>query len=101
MLRLCRAQVSELRAGEVGYLCASIKSVADARVGDTITHKARPAEEALPGYKEVQPMVFCGMFPTDADDFQDLRDALGKLQLNDAALQFEPEVSSAMGFGFR
>ena len=66
-----------------------------------ITTKASTASEALPGYEEAQPMVFCGMFPTDADDFQNLRDALGKLQLNDAALQFEPEVSSAMGFGFR
>lgn len=85
----------------MGYLAASIKTVADARVGDTITLKKQPASEPLPGYEEAQPMVFCGMFPTDADDFQDLREALGKLQLNDAALQFEPEVSSAMGFGFR
>jgi len=91
----------ELLPGEVGCLNASIKTVADARVGDTVTLKADPAAEALPGYAEAQAMVFCGMFPTDADDFQKLRDALGRLQLNDAALVFEPEVSSAMGFGFR
>jgi len=82
-------------------LAASIKSVADARVGDTITLKKRPAKEALPGYREATPMVFCGLFPTDAAQFPDLREALGKLQLNDAALRFEPEVSPAMGFGFR
>lgn len=94
-------EVDALYAGEVGYLAASIKQVADARVGDTITLKKRPAEEALPGYTEVQPMVFCGLFPTDADQYTELREALLKLQLNDAALRFEPEVSSAMGFGFR
>ncbi|CDP16015.1 unnamed protein product [Coffea canephora] len=94
-------QVEELRAGEVGYLSASIKSVADARVGDTITHYTRRAEQSLPGYKEATPMVFCGLFPIDADQFPELRDALEKLQLNDAALKFEPETSSAMGFGFR
>ncbi|XP_027078580.1 translation factor GUF1 homolog, chloroplastic [Coffea eugenioides] len=94
-------QVEELRAGEVGYLSASIKSVADARVGDTITHYTRRAEQSLPGYKEATPMVFCGLFPVDADQFPELRDALEKLQLNDAALKFEPETSSAMGFGFR
>lgn len=94
-------EVDELYAGEVGYLAASIKQVADARVGDTITLKRTPAAEALPGYTEAMPMVFCGLFPTDADQYPDLRDALLKLQLNDAALAFEPEVSSAMGFGFR
>ncbi|XP_020577906.1 translation factor GUF1 homolog, chloroplastic isoform X2 [Phalaenopsis equestris] len=94
-------QVDELYAGEVGYLSASIRSVADARVGDTITHFARKAETSLPGYEEATPMVFCGLFPVDADQFPELRDALEKLQLNDAALRFEPETSSAMGFGFR
>ena len=90
-----------LQAGDVGYLAASIKAVADARVGDTITLKKRQASEALPGYQEATPMVFCGLFPTDADAFADLREALGRLQLNDAALRYEPEVSPAMGFGFR
>ncbi|KAK9011481.1 hypothetical protein V6N11_044329 [Hibiscus sabdariffa] len=94
-------QVDELYAGEVGYLSASIRSVADARVGDTITHHDRKAESSLPGYEEATPMVFCGLFPVDADQFPELRDALEKLQLNDAALKFEPETSSAMGFGFR
>lgn len=94
-------QDEELYAGEVGYLSASIRSVADARVGDTITHYSRKAEQSLPGYKEATPMVFCGLFPVDADQFHELRDALDKLQLNDAALKFEPETSSAMGFGFR
>ncbi|CAI5481647.1 unnamed protein product, partial [Closterium sp. Yama58-4] len=96
-----------LYAGEVGYLAASIRQVADARVGDTITHAGGagkggpPAKESLPGYREAVPMVFCGLFPIDADQFPSLREALEKLQLNDAALQFEPESSSAMGFGFR
>ncbi|XWS44539.1 hypothetical protein CRYUN_Cryun15aG0054400 [Craigia yunnanensis] len=94
-------QVEELYAGEVGYLSASIRSVADARVGDTLTHYGRRAESSLPGYAEATPMVFCGLFPVDADQFPELRDALEKLQLNDAALKFEPETSSAMGFGFR
>ncbi|GFQ03676.1 translation factor guf1 homolog chloroplastic [Phtheirospermum japonicum] len=94
-------QVDQLNAGEVGYISASIRSVADARVGDTITHYSRKAEKSLPGYKEATPMVFCGLFPVDADQFHELRDALEKLQLNDAALKFEPETSSAMGFGFR
>ncbi|MGL4620555.1 MAG: translation elongation factor 4, partial [Chroococcidiopsis sp.] len=94
-------QVEELHAGEVGYLAAAIKAVADARVGDTITLAAKPAAQALPGYTEAKPMVFCGMFPTDSDEFENLRDALEKLRLNDAALQYEPETSSAMGFGFR
>ncbi|MCO5574007.1 hypothetical protein L7F22_027785 [Adiantum nelumboides] len=94
-------QVDELVAGEVGYVAASIRSVADARVGDTITNAAKKAETALPGYQEATPMVFCGLFPVDADQFTELRDALEKLQLNDAALKYEPESSTAMGFGFR
>ncbi|CAD6248035.1 unnamed protein product [Miscanthus lutarioriparius] len=94
-------QVDELYAGEVGYLSASIRSVADARVGDTITHYSKKADHALPGYSQATPMVFCGLFPIDADQFEELREALEKLQLNDAALKFEPESSSAMGFGFR
>lgn len=94
-------QVNELYAGEVGYLAASIRSVLDARVGDTITNSVKRAETGLPGYKEATPMVFCGLFPVDADQFTELREALGKLQLNDAALKFEPETSGAMGFGFR
>ena len=94
-------QVQELHAGEVGYFSASIKAVADARVGDTITLASNPASEPLPGYTEAKPMVFCGLFPTDADQYPDLREALDKLNLSDAALKFEPETSSAMGFGFR
>ena len=94
-------QVNELHAGEVGYLAASIRAVADARVGDTITLNSKKASQALPGYAEANPMVFCGMFPIDADQFEDLREALEKLELNDAALHYEPETSSAMGFGFR
>ena len=96
-----QVQVDELHAGEVGYLAAAIKTVADARVGDTITLTAKPAKEPLPGYTEAKPMVFCGLFPTDADQYADLKDALEKLKLNDAALSYEPETSSAMGFGFR
>ena len=94
-------QVDELHAGEVGYLAAAIKRVAHARVGDTITSAIDSAPEAFPGYEEAKPMVFCGMFPTDADQFEDLREALTKLKLNDAALNYEPETSNAMGFGFR
>ncbi|MEB3360756.1 MAG: translation elongation factor 4 [Synechococcaceae cyanobacterium] len=94
-------EVESLHAGEVGYLAASIKAVADARVGDTITLASAPASEPLPGYTEAKPMVFCGLFPTDADQYPDLREALDKLRLSDAALQYEPETSSAMGFGFR
>ena len=94
-------QVQELHAGEVGYLAAAIKTVAHARVGDTITLAQTPASEAFPGYQEAKPMVFCGLFPTDADQFEDLREALVKLKLNDAALSYEPETSNAMGFGFR
>jgi GTP-binding protein LepA len=94
-------QVDELHAGEVGYLAASIKTVVDARVGDTITSAIAPAKEPFPGYEEAKPMVFCGMFPIDADQYADFKDALEKLKLNDAALCYEPENSSAMGFGFR
>ncbi|MFR8001803.1 MAG: translation elongation factor 4 [Hydrogeniiclostridium sp.] len=93
--------VSELTAGEVGYIAASIKAVKDATVGDTITRADNPAGEALPGYRPVQPMVFCGIYPADGAKYPDLREALEKLQLNDAALSFEPETSVALGFGFR
>jgi GTP-binding protein LepA len=96
-----QVEVDELHAGEVGYFAASIKAVADARVGDTITLVNNPAVEALDGYAEAKPMVFCGLFPTDADQYPELREALDKLRLNDAALNYEPETSSAMGFGFR
>lgn len=91
----------ELSAGMVGYITASLKNVKDTRVGDTVTDNKRPCSEALPGYKKVQPMVYCGMYPADGAKYQDLRDALEKLQLNDAALQFEPETSIALGFGYR
>ena len=90
-----------LSAGEVGYIAASIKNVREARVGDTVTLASRPAAEPLPGYRAVQPMVFCGIYPADGAHYSDLRDALEKLQLNDAALTFEPETSVALGFGFR
>lgn len=91
----------ELSAGMVGYITASIKNVKDARVGDTVTDADRPCEKPLPGYKKVNPMVYCGMYPADGAKYPDLRDALEKLQLNDASLQFEPETSIALGFGFR
>ena len=91
----------ELSAGMVGYVTASIKNVKDTRVGDTITDEERPCETPLPGYKKVNPMVFCGVYPADGAKYQDLRDALEKLQLNDASLFFEPETSIALGFGFR
>ena len=91
----------ELSAGMVGYVTASLKNVKDTRVGDTVTDANRPAAEALPGYKKVNPMVYCGMYPADGAKYPDLRDALEKLQLNDASLQFEPETSIALGFGFR
>ncbi len=91
----------ELSAGMVGYITASLKNVKDTRVGDTITEAARPCAQPLPGYKKVNPMVYCGMYPADSTKYPDLRDALEKLQLNDAALQFEAETSIALGFGFR
>lgn len=94
-------KVQQLAAGEVGYLSASIKKILDAKVGDTITEAYRPAAEALPGFQVVKPFVFSGLYPAEAEDYQDLREALEKLQLNDAALSFEPETSVALGFGFR
>ena len=94
-------EVKELKAGEVGYLYASIKSIENVKVGDTITLDTNRAEEKLPGYKEMKPMVYCGLYPIEANKFEDLREALEKLKLNDAALSFEPETSKALGFGFR
>ncbi len=91
----------ELRAGEVGYITASIKNIKTTRVGDTVTEAERPAAEPLPGYKQVTPMVYCGLYPSDNARYSELRDALEKLQLNDASLFFEPETSAALGFGFR
>jgi GTP-binding protein LepA len=93
--------LGELGTGEVGFFTAAIKQVADTRVGDTITDEKNPTAEALPGFKPAQPVVFCGLFPVDAADFEDLRDAMGKLRLNDASFSFEPESSAALGFGFR
>jgi GTP-binding protein LepA len=93
--------VEELTVGDVGFVSASIKSVGDTRVGDTITSAERPAAEQLPGYRSINPMVFCGLYPVDTSEYNDLRDALDKLQLNDASLQYEPETSQALGFGFR
>ena len=95
------ADVRELTAGEVGFLCGSIKELGDARVGDTITLADNPAAIPVPGFKEVKPMVFCGLYPTESDDYENLKAALEKLQLNDAAFSFEPETSQALGFGFR
>ena len=92
---------SQLRAGEVGYITASIKTVSEAHVGDTVTLASNPAAEALPGYRKVNPMVFCGVYPADGADYENLKEALAKLQLNDASLTFEPETSGALGFGFR
>jgi len=91
----------ELQAGEVGYIAASIKNLSDIRVGDTITKKNEPANEPLPGYKKVNPMVYCGLYPVDGSDYENLKVALEKLKLNDAALEYEPETSTALGFGFR
>lgn len=93
--------VDELQAGEVGYITASMKDVRDTRVGDTITEASRPADKPLPGYRPAVPMVFCGIYPADGAKYDELKDALEKLQLNDAALSFEPETSAALGFGFR
>ena len=94
-------KATELTAGEVGYITASIKTVGDAHVGDTVTTAENPATEVLPGYRKVNPMVYCGLYPADGSDYEVLRDALEKLQLNDASLSYEPETSSALGFGFR
>lgn len=91
----------QLQTGEVGFLTAAMKTIGDAGVGDTITNAAHPAHEALPGYRKAKPMVFCGLYPSNADAYNDLRDAIEKLKLNDAALDFEPETSAALGFGFR
>jgi GTP-binding protein LepA len=91
----------ELASGEVGYLIPGLKNVAEAKVGDTVTIQARPADKPLPGYKDVKPMVFAALYPTDSDDYPQLRDALEKLRLNDASLSYEPETSQALGFGFR
>ncbi|MDI6802958.1 MAG: translation elongation factor 4 [Bacteroidota bacterium] len=101
VLEMKRVRTGSLKAGDVGYLVAGVKDVHDTKVGDTITNADNPASERLPGYKEVKSMVFAGLYPTNADDFALLRDSLEKLQLNDAALIFEPETSSALGFGFR
>ena len=92
---------TSLGPGEIGFITAGIKTVADCRVGDTITEDRRPAAEPLPGFKPVQPVVFCGLFPTDAADYERLRDSLAKLRLNDASFEYEPETSVALGFGFR
>ncbi|MBD3617754.1 MAG: elongation factor 4 [Gracilimonas sp.] len=100
-LKMKKEPTKELRAGEVGYVIGSVKSLQDVRVGDTITKVDNPAETPIPGYQEAKPMVFSGIFPTDSDDFEDLRAALEKLQLNDASLSYEPETSKALGFGFR
>jgi GTP-binding protein LepA len=101
ILGLKRIKKNELSAGDVGYLIPGIKDVHDTKVGDTVTHQKNGATEPLPGYKEVKPMVYSGLYPTDADDFEDLRDALDKFRLNDSALVFQPETSAALGFGFR
>ncbi len=100
-LKLKMAPMPELGPGDVGYVIGSVKDVADTRVGDTVTHQRGGASEQLPGYRDVKPMVFSGIYPTDSADFEDLRAALEKLQLNDAALTYEPETSAALGFGFR
>src|SRR5690606_22484570 len=93
--------VAQLGPGEVGFFTGSIKEVADTRVGDTITEERRLTAEALPGFKPAQPVVFCGLFPVDAADFENLRAAMGKLRLNDASFSYEMETSAALGFGFR
>ncbi|MEO8398376.1 MAG: translation elongation factor 4 [Ignavibacteriaceae bacterium] len=101
ILGLRKIKKDDLEAGNVGYLIAGIKDVHDAKVGDTVTHAKNGAKEPLPGYKEVKPMVYSGLYPTDSDDFEDLRDALEKFRLNDSALIYQPETSAALGFGFR
>ena len=94
-------KLKELQCGQVGYICAQIKDIKDVRPGDTVTLFNRPAEHALPGYRDINPMVYCGLYPVESDDYQDLKDALEKLSLNDASLQYIPETSQALGFGFR
>lgn len=101
VLGLKRIKTDELTAGDVGYLIAGVKDVHDTKVGDTVTHAKNGAIEPLPGYKEVKPMVYSGLYPTSSDDFEDLRDALEKFRLNDSALVYQPETSAALGFGFR
>jgi GTP-binding protein LepA len=96
-----RTPVDALSAGEVGYVITGLKDVSRLRVGDTLTSRRRPADQPLPGYQDVKPMVFAGIFPTDSDDYPELRDALERLKLNDASLSYEPETSQALGFGFR
>ncbi|MGK7310823.1 MAG: translation elongation factor 4 [Candidatus Longimicrobiales bacterium M2_2A_002] len=100
-MRLGRVKQKELNPGDVGYVIAAIKRVSDTRVGDTVLNADNPAGELLPGYQDVKPMVFSGLYPTDADDYEELRDALERLKLNDASLHYEPETSTALGFGFR
>jgi len=101
VLKLKKEKTDKLEAGDVGYIIGSVKSLQDARVGDTVTRTDNPAEKPIPGYQEPKPMVFSGIFPTQSDDFEDLRSALEKLQLNDASLTYQPETSEALGFGFR
>jgi len=101
VFRLERIKKARLSAGEVGYIVASIKEVDDVRVGDTVTNNSDPAKIPLPGYKQIKPMVFSGLYPVNSDDYEELRTSLEKLQLNDASLQYDPETSSALGFGFR
>jgi GTP-binding protein LepA len=101
VLGLRKVKTDELSAGNVGYLIAGIKDVKDAKVGDTVTHTKHGCEKALPGYKDVKPMVYSGLYPTDSDEFEDLRDALERFRLNDSALIYQPETSAALGFGFR
>ena len=96
-----REPVESLGAGEVGYVVTGLKDVSRLRVGDTLTSRRRPATQPLPGYQDVKPMVFAGIFPTDSDEYPELRDALEKLKLSDASLSYEPETSRALGFGFR
>ena len=101
VLRLGMEPTNELRAGDVGYVIGSIKDVRDTRVGDTITHAHKRAAQAIPGFREVKPMVFSGVYPSNTEHFEDLRASLGRLQLNDSAIEYEPETSVALGFGFR
>jgi len=101
ILQLTKKKTKELKAGDVGYLIAGVKDVHDTKVGDTVTHSKNGAEKPLPGYREIKPMVFSGLYPTSSDDFEDLRDALEKFRLNDSALFYAPETSAALGFGFR